>query len=175
MEYWKDINGYEGLYQVSNYGRVKSFAKKQIRILKGSPIQKGYLQVALYKNNKIKCFLIHRLVAENFIPNPNNLPQVNHKDENKQNNHINNLEWCTVLYNNNYGTKKERLSKVYNKELHQTTSKNIIQFNKKMEKINQFKSVREAERKTKISNGNISECCQGKRKTAGGYIWKYEN
>ena len=176
-EIWKDIEGYEGKYEISNFGRIKSYAqKKNGKITEGYTDKKGYKTIFLYdKPQHGKWHKIHRLVASAFIDNPDNLPQVNHKDENKENNYDSNLEWCTCYYNNNYGTKKERLSRVYNKNLHQATVKSVIQFDKNMNIINIFKSIREAERKTKINNGNISECCQGNRKTAGGYIWKYEN
>lgn len=113
MEIWKDIEGYEGLYQVSNKGRVKSLNYKRTGkegILSSSPTSSGYLIVNLCKNKKQKPFYIHRLVAKAFLPNPNNLPQVNHKDENKENNTVYNLEWCTAKYNNNYGTHNERSS-----------------------------------------------------------------
>ena len=118
-EIWKDIKGYEGLYQVSNLGRVKSLGRwvyKEYRgkrwqgekILKQIKNKFGYLRVYLYKNRKAKCYAIHRLVAQVFIPNPYNLPQVNHKDEDKSNNRVDNLEWCTSFYNNEYGTRKKR-------------------------------------------------------------------
>ena len=117
-EIWKDIKGFEDKYQVSNLGRIKSLERKnsrgnQIRekILKLIYDKDGYLLVNLYKNSKKKTYKVHRLVALAHIPNPNNYPQVNHKDENPSNNHISNLEWCTNKYNCNYGTKKERLSK----------------------------------------------------------------
>ena len=111
MEIWKDIEGYEGLYQVSNKGRIKSLNYKRTGkegILKGKADKNGYLIVFLYKNRKPKPFLIHRLVAEAFIPNVNDLPEVNHIDENKENNHVENLEWCTRKYNMNYGTRTKR-------------------------------------------------------------------
>lgn len=124
-EIWKDIEGFEGLYQISTYGRVKSLGRYVERIRCGkseksgklwinekimSPVTcgAGYLSVALCKNNKTTHKMIHRLVAIAFIPNPNNLSQVNHKDENKTNNHIDNLEWCTDLYNKHYGTGRQR-------------------------------------------------------------------
>ena len=107
-EYWKSVVGYEGLYMVSNWGRVKSIKFGKERILKPVTNSSGYLLVGLYKNNIEKKYSVHRLVAEAFIPNPYNLPQVNHKDENKQNNVVSNLEWCTHEYNNTYGTRIER-------------------------------------------------------------------
>lgn len=119
-EVWKDIKGYEGIYQVSNMGNVKRldcsvFVKgKGYRHLKARNTKQhldhhGYKKVHLWKNNKDKPFFVHRLVAMAFLDNPNNYPQINHKDENKENNEITNLEWCTVAYNNNYGTKIERV------------------------------------------------------------------
>lgn len=120
-EIWKDIPGYEGYYQVSNYGRVKSMyfnAKKTLgynikinpKIIKNGVDRHGYLFVRLYLGDKIKRYSIHRLVALLFIPNPNNLPEVNHKDENPQNNHACNLEWSSHKYNMNYGTRTKRQS-----------------------------------------------------------------
>ena len=117
MEIWKDIEGYEGLYQVSNKGRIKSLnridsrgRKVNEKILSSKPNNKGYLRVHLYKNGKRKPFSVHRLVAIAFIPNPNNLLEVNHKDENKENNTVDNLEWCNRKYNTNYGSRNERAS-----------------------------------------------------------------
>lgn len=106
MEQWKDIKGYEGLYSISSYGRVWSYWKKDFKC--PHPDKDGYLIIGLSKDHKLKKVKLHRLVAEAFIPNPDNLPCINHKDENKANNNVNNLEWCTVSYNNTYGTRIER-------------------------------------------------------------------
>jgi len=119
-EEWKDIEGYEGFYQVSNLGRVKSLARVVMRsdgkpnpvnekILKYGII-KGYCAVVLCKDRKKKMYKVHRLVAIAFLSNPHNLPEVNHKDENKKNNCVDNLEWCTSLYNINYGSHNERVT-----------------------------------------------------------------
>lgn len=106
-EIWRPIEGYEGLYEISSYGRVRSLIKNIILRLKKEPT--GYLRCNLYLNKNMKTVSIHRLVAQAFIPNPNNLPQVNHKDDDKTNNNVTNLEWCTVKYNNDYGTRKEKV------------------------------------------------------------------
>ena len=106
MEEWKEIPGYEGLYEVSNTGNVKSLIKNNI--IKGFINKKGYIQVSLSKNGIIKKFSVHRLVAQAFLQNPYNLPQVNHRDEDKINNNVDNLEWCDAKYNNNYGTARIR-------------------------------------------------------------------
>lgn len=123
MEFWKDIEGYEGLYQVSNLGRVRSLDRVVYQIQKGGKLTPmmykgqilkmihkptGYVFCSLSKDNIQETKLVHRLVAEAFIPNPNNYPCVNHKDENKLNNVVENLEWCTHRYNVNYGTSRER-------------------------------------------------------------------
>lgn len=198
-EIWRDIVGYEGLYQVSNLGRVRSmdrydnlkhFRKGKILI---QHIYTGYLYVSLCKNGKIKMYRVHRLVAMAFIPNPNNLPQVNHKDENKQSNIVENLEWCDARYNMNYGTAIERRSNsnkgkkrseetrkkigdaergVYNTK----KSKPILQIDKDTnEIIAEFPSIREVERQLGIKNQDISHCCKGKRNICGGYKWQYKN
>ena len=109
-EYWKPVVGYEGLYEVSNLGRVKSLKFGKERILKPQKDTSGYLCVTLCKNNNQCQFKVHRLVAEAFIPNPNNLPQTNHKDECKTNNIASNLEWCDRKYNVNYGTRTKRVA-----------------------------------------------------------------
>lgn len=121
IEIWRDIKEYEGLYQISNLGRVKSLSrcywhgnrwyKQKEKFLKLNINTKGYQSVVLYDaEHKSKRVMIHRLVANAFISNPDNLPEVNHRDENKENNQVDNLEWCTSEYNNNYGTKSARLS-----------------------------------------------------------------
>ena len=109
-EIWKDIEGYDGMYQVSNLGRVKSFKNCKERILSSGTTKKNYKFVILSKNDIRKNFQVHRLVAMTFLPNPDNLPQVNHKDENPSNNNLENLEWCTAKYNSNYGNHCNRIS-----------------------------------------------------------------
>lgn len=133
LEVWKPVKGYEGYYEVSNLGRVRSLDRYidhinrwgtvQRRLQKGqimspSVTHDNYQSVALSKNNTSRDMSVHRLVATAFIPNPDNLPQVNHKDENPSNNCADNLEWCTAIYNNNYGTRNERLSKALKGKMH---------------------------------------------------------
>ena len=115
MEEWRDIKGYEGKYKISSYGKVKSLKHKDEKLLKPSYDKDGYKQVILCNNGKGKKWFIHRLVAIHFLPNPNNLPQVNHKDEDKANNVVENLEWCTCKYNINYGTAKNKKSEISRK------------------------------------------------------------
>lgn len=156
-EIWKDITGYEGLYKVSNLGRVKSLRNNMIL----KPGGERYLQVVLVNNKKKKYFYVHRLVATAFIKNVNNLPCINHIDENPNNNYVKNLEWCTREYNNNYGKRTEKTMK----KVIQIVGKNIIEYS----------SIKEASAKTGINYGNICQCCKGTRIHAGGYIWKYKN
>ena len=150
----KDIKGYEGLYAITSCGKVWSYrSKKFLKLLhRGN----GYLSVNLYKDGKMVSYSIHRLVAEAYIPNPENKPQVGHLDENPSHNWINNLEWCFAKENCNYGTHNKKLGKaVYCVELNKI-----------------FDTASEAARELNICN-HISECCAGKRKTAGGYHWEY--
>lgn len=160
---WKEINGYEKLYHISNNGKIKSKHRKGSygKEIKQWVDKKGYSNVRLCKNGKCKNFKVHRLVAKAFIPNPNDYSCINHKDENKLNNNESNLEWCSYEYNNNYGTKRERISK--------TKSKPVLCIELNVT----YYGIREAERKTGISQGNISQCCNGKRQKAGNYHWKY--
>ena len=170
-EIWKDIQGYEGLYQVSNLGNVKNKIQpylKQEKIYKKFSNSNGYLFVGLRKDKKRKFKYIHRLVAEAFIPNPNNLLQINHKDENKQNNCVNNLEWCTNKYNQNYGTIKERKKNSYKIKNNYL----IAQYDKNMSLIKFHNSFREIERKLKYDHCAISRCCKNKQKTSYGYVWR---
>lgn len=109
MEEWKEVPGYEGLYEVSNTGNVRSLIKN--KIIKGFINRCGYRLVGLTKNGIFKRFQVHRLVAQAFIPNPDNLPQINHKDENPSNNMVDNLEWCDATYNINYGARTDRVKK----------------------------------------------------------------
>ena len=173
MEIWKDIKGFEGKYQVSNYGNVKSLNYNRTgkeRLLKQNIDKYSYHNIHLYSYGKDKRFLIHRIVAEAFIPNPDNLPYVNHKDENKKNNCADNLEWCDNWYNAHYGTHLERARKA--NECCPTTSKPVYSINEKGEK-EFFLSIGEAERRTGILHGNIVKVLKGKRKKAGGRYWHY--
>lgn len=163
VEIWKDILNYETIYQISNFGNIRLYKSK--KILKPSDDGKGYLHITLTKNGKRKGFRIHRLVAQTFIPNINNLPQINHKDENKKNNNVNNLEWCDSKYNNNYGTRNYRCTRHRIKKVNQFNYNNIL--------INTYNSIGEAELKTGIKYQGISACCRSIQKSAGGYIWKY--
>ena len=159
-EIWKDIKGYEGLYQVSNLGRVKRFYQNNNLIKKPSDDKDGYLIIGLWKEGKRKTFKVHRLVAEAFIKNTNNYPCINHKDEDPKNNLVDNLEWCTVEYNNNYGNRKKK------------TQKPILQYSKDGKFIKEWESISLAQRELNLSS--LSQCCQGKAKTRGGYIWRYK-
>lgn len=178
-EIWKPIDGYENLYEVSNYGRVKSLGNgksnnSKERFLKASKEGNGYLRVGLSKDGKKKDFKVHRLVASAFIENPNNLPQINHIDEDKQNNHVSNLEWCTAEYNNNYGTHNERVAKSLTGVFNTKVSKAVFQYTKQGEFIAEFPSVSEVQRQLGYPIQHISHCCLGKRKSANGYIWRYK-
>ena len=197
-EIWRDVKGYEGLYQVSNLGRVKSLERfiktrknkngmngyihKQESIRIPTKDYKGYLRLNLYKEGKQKPFRVHRLVAQAFIPNPNNLPQVNHKDENKENNCITNLEWCTNEYNHNYGTRNKRVAeKQKGRKIPFEQIKNkiaVLQINKDTnEVIRKYDSIKEAQIccGVKTHYSHIGECCKGERKTAYGFKWRYAN
>ena len=154
-EVFKPIEGYEDLYEVSDEGNVRN--KTTGRILKPSRTNRGYLCVYLCKDGIREFKSIHRLVAQAFLPNPDNYPQVNHIDENKLNNSVDNLEWCTSQYNIDY-----------------SQSKPVAQFSLDGRLLNTYKSACEAARQTGINRQSISECCLGKRyKTTGGFIWKY--
>lgn len=172
MEVFKDIDGYESLYQISNYGRVKSLWYGKERINKPTKESNGYLQVQLCKKGKQKKHLIHRLVAQAFINNPDNLPQVNHKNEIKTDNRVENLEWCSVRYNMNYGTINQRRSE---KQINGLQSKPVYQYSIDGQFIKEYPSIREIERQLGYASGNISQCCRGEQKTAYGYIWHYKN
>lgn len=169
---WKDIPGYEGLYQISNTGLVLSksrfdslgrYVSRKIRKLYSD--KDGYLLIALNKDGAKKTFKVHRLVAEAFIPNPHNYPQINHKDENVKNNKASNLEWCTAKYNCNYGghTARQVL----------TASKPVLQFDLHNHFVKRWPSTAEVGRHG-FNQGNISNCCNGRQKTAYGFVWKYE-
>ena len=178
-EIWKDIKDYEGLYQVSNLGRVKSLARKskhsrgyiayyKEKILAPASI-KGYLVVNLSKDGSNKRYYIHRLVASAFIPNPDNLPEVNHIDENKMNNSVENLEWCNHSYNSNHGTRAERISKANTNNI--KISKSVLC----VETGIIYASVHEAGRQMNLDFSQIATVCRGyrNRKTYAGYHWKY--
>ena len=157
METWKAIAGYEGLYEVSDLGRVKSLKHGKVRILNPRKDTSGYLQVGIRKYCQRKFLLVHRLVADAFIPNPNNLETVNHKDEVKTNNVASNLEWMSRGDNKRY-----------------SANKSVQMFDKStLELLATFPSITEAERVTGITCQSISKCCLGKYKSAGGYKWRY--
>ena len=164
-EIWRPIKGYEGLYEVSNLGRIKSLKFGKERIMKLGTNSCGYLHIGLYKNGKRKIFLVHRLVMEAFTLNTDNLPFINHKDENKQNNNVNNLEWCTVKYNNTYGTRIERGSK--------KLSKPVLQYTLDGEFVREWKSTAECGRNG-FNQAHIWMCCKGKQKYHKNFIWRYK-
>lgn len=183
-EIWRDIDGYENLYQVSNLGNVRSLDRysqcknnfKQFNkgcVLKQKNNKNGYKQINLHKDGKRKTYLVHRLVAQTFIQNPNNYPMVNHKDENKSNNIVDNLEFCTCEYNINYGTRTEKMIKT--KTNNPSESKPVVQYTLNGYFVADYPSTHEAERQTGIHSGSISKCCLRKGKSAGGFIWKYKN
>lgn len=163
-ELWKDIKGYEGLYQVSNFGRIKRVTTG--RILKGRKDSKGYLMVNLSKNSIVSNKIIHRIVAQAFIPKPENKPQVNHIDENKSNNVASNLEWVTAKENINHGTHNERMAK--------TQSIPIIAINIKTGESTEFNSGKECARQLGLHHPSITKVLTGRLKQTGGYTFKYK-
>lgn len=174
FEVWQDIPGYKGLYQASTLGRIRSFYYN--RVLKVSFDKRGYLRVKLYKNGKGRTCLVHRLVAITFLqqfPKQANVwrIEVNHKDENKANNRVENLEWCTSEYNAHYGTHYQRvaMSHIDNPK----KCKPVSQFDLEGNLINSFISAKDAYRKTGFHNANIGACCRGLIQTAYGFVWKY--
>lgn len=179
-EIWKDIKGYEGLYQVSNLGKVRSLdrdiliqhpsgtvykSRKKGRVLSPSKDKDGYLQVNICRGRHGK---IHRLVAMAFVPNPNNYKCVNHKDEDKRNNRPDNLEWCTTKYNNLYGTHIVRAAKKHKKQVEVLTLGG--------EPIKTYESLIQAETELGIKGAStmICRCCKNKIKNAYGYKWRYK-
>lgn len=183
-EVWKDVLGYEGLYQVSNLGRVKRLPYKLVgrtigkkkeyirnfpeKIMIGSICENGYIRVTLSKDGKSCYKNIHKLVADAFIPNPNNYPCINHKDETRTNNNINNLEWCSYSYNNTYGNAKKKFAESYSKN-HSTP---VAMFSLCGEKINEFPSIKSAAKFVGGNECNIYRAAKKIRKTAYGYIWR---
>lgn len=174
-EIWRPIKEFEDLYHISIFGDVKRIEtiskngtgnyRRKEHLLKQRINNKGYKMVDLYKENKRSQFLVHRLVAETFITNLNDLPCVNHKDENKTNNYVNNLEWCSQKYNMNYGTCPQKIGKANSKSVIQKTKENTF--------VKKYASIIEAQRQTGISNGSIGDCLHNRRKSAGGYLWEY--
>lgn len=189
MEIWKDVKGYEGIYQVSNKGRIKSLSRyergrngkpcfRKEKILKGQVSQYGYRRIQLFKDSKVKFPGVHRVVAEAFIPNPENKPQVNHKDGNKLNNNVENLEWVTQsenmkhalelgLYKPNVESARKKANKV------RLTKVNQYDFNGNY--LRSFNSVKEAAKHVGVHQSGISNNLRGVSKSAGGYVWKYAN
>lgn len=168
LEEWRDIKGYEGLYQVSDLGRVRSLDRLSTngnrlkgQILKPATNKGGYLQVSLRKDGKTRSFLAHRLVAEAFCPNPDNLPFVNHCNERKNDNKAFNLDWISFDENINYGTRNERISKAHGKRV-RCIETGIVYY-----------SAREAARQLGIDSSTISKVCRGIKRTCGGFHWEY--
>lgn len=179
-EIWKPVVGFEGYYEVSDRGRVRGTERTVIANIKGRPIPRkipqrprqaqnrgnGYRFVALCKDGRKVMKSVHRLVAEAFIPNPDDLPEVNHKDEDKANNSVENLEWCTRQYNDSYGTGKKRAA--------DKRAIPIVALSNDGTVVARFRSGADAEQMTGICRGDISSCIHGKAKSAGGYRWLYD-
>lgn len=161
----KPVIGYEGLYEVTDTGLVYSVRSK--KYLSQKKRSDGYMEVNLWRNNFGQSFLVHRLVAEAFIPMVSGLEQINHKDENKSNNNAENLEWCNAKYNSNYGTNRKR--GVYTRRSRQSNCRKV----KCVETSNVYESIQLATSMTGVHNTNISRVLKGERNTAGGFHWEY--
>lgn len=167
MEVWKNIKGYDGLYEISNWGNVKSLNYNNTgksQMLKPRYVRGRYKAVTLCKDCYHKQITIHRLVAQAFIPNPNNYPQVNHIDEDISNNHMDNLEWCTSEYNLKYGTRNDKISRAL--------SISVIGTNIKTREELILPSATYGN-SIGFDHSCIIKCCKGHRKTHKGYTWRY--
>lgn len=186
VEIWKDIKGYEGFYQVSNLGRIKRI-EKQITMynkntkynkvikekeLKQTKNKKGYLYVSLCKNGEIKKQRVHRLVAEAFLEKKDGFNEINHRNEKRHDNRAENLEYCTHVYNLNYGNHNQKLSKTL-RENNKNKIK-IIQMDRKGNILNEYESLMDASRSTNIPEPNICACCKGIYKQTHNFIFKYK-
>jgi hypothetical protein len=185
QEIWKPITGYEGYYEVSNHGKVRSVARiihkvhspsgtvyqwcKPSMILNSNRGGHNYLRVDLCVDYVAKTHYVHRLVAETFIPNPDDLPEINHMDEDRHNNHVDNLEWCSRIYNQNYGTVVHRIRETSAR----TRGRAVVQMDLNGNQIQVFSAVREASRQTGVNTACIWQVCNGKRKTAHGFTFKF--
>lgn len=180
-EIWKGVFGFEGFYQVSDMGRVKRLKRnhsnnqyKTDRIMSPRTSNNGYKNISFTINRHVKSFSVHRLVALHFISNPDNKPQINHKNAIKTDNRVGNLEWCTAKENMTHahanGLVKPNKSGASDYRSHQ-----VIMIDLGGNEINEFGSLMEAQRKTGIRNGNISKVLTGRTNTAGGYKWKIKN
>lgn len=181
-EEWRPCVGYEGFYEVSNLGRVRSIAvyidKYKKVFQRKSPVLKiaettreGYKRVLLSLYGKHHHCAVHRLVAMAFIPNDENLPEINHKDENPANNKVDNIEWCTRKYNANYGTLPKRMSEWQMNS--PVRSKAVYQYTKTGEFITAYPSMNEAGRNVGVSGNMIGRVCKGKAKSAAGFVFKF--
>lgn len=184
-EIWKDIYEYEGLYQVSNFGNVRSLPRNKVKgkLLNQEKTRNNYLRVSLSKDGKTQHMLVHRLVAYAFIPNDDLFKtDINHIDENTMNNNVNNLEWCDKVYNNNYGSRKDKASKSLTNR--KDESKRVAQYSLDGKLLKIWPSVKEITRNFKTCERSITNCCNGghfdKRRNkfvnvsqSNGFIWKY--
>ena len=184
MEEWRDAKGYEGVYQISNTGRVKSLSRPVVcntgikqseeKIMKQRCGVGGYKSLALRVGDGYKTALVHRLVAEAFLPNPNGYRCVNHKDETRDNNNVENLEWCTYAYNNTYGSAREKRVKNTDWEAFgKKVSTPVLQLDRQGNVIKRWESIKEAAKAVGCFTPNIVRCCQIKRYKAKGYMWRY--
>lgn len=189
MEVWKDVPGFEGLYVASNtgglirmpyrgakrnrWGNIIDFTMSE-RAVKPKPNNRGYLQVRLYKDSVCFNMLLHRVVAMAFIPNPQNLPQINHIDEDKTNNNISNLEWCTNMYNRHHGTGIERMAKNHDySKISARLSIPVLQIHSDGSVIKRWPSIASAAKHYHVNAVHITQTCKGTRKLAKGYRWQY--
>ena len=184
-EEWKEIPNFSKLYYISNYGRIlriehtrlsyrynKSGKLYPTKILKASKNKQGYINTQINLNNSFKSFKVHRLVAEAFIPNPENKPQVNHKDGNKLNNRVDNLEWCTNGENGKHAWENGLRTKRIGNNNKFSVKVNQYDLNNKL--IKEWNCINDITRELGISHGLITAACQGRQKTSHGYIWKYK-
>ena len=168
MEVWKDIPGYEGKYQVSNLGRIRSLnynREKRVKVLRLHQNKKGYVETKLSKNNIAKTIHVHVLAARAFIPNSDNKAEVNHKNGDKTDNSVENLEWVTH---------RDNIIHSHETGLAGHYTRRILQYDKCGNFLKEWTSTREAEKETGIHNANITACCKGRRSFAGGCIWRYK-